>query len=416
MNNNLYGIELYDLTGSDKPSSDSPLIYCTGIPHLYLIPCDTTDQSPYNVDIVKLHGLLEKVAQYIYNFLPIGQIQPQSPYTFDLILANTQINPIATQFEQVVPNHWVGMVHRQSMVSRTVGTIYSHTMPRVQVPVFPENFLKRSNQTNAIQDNHRNTATIYRDLATHPKYGKWHIDTYAFNMNKKNVQIIDSTGNLGNMALPVMPNDLIESSDMRDTFKTNRKVYYAAQGGILTDSNCQDHIDDLADQSINQCNATVRIAKRTSSKPRSSKQSDDWFDRRQTIVLRENQEPWFTNSLIVGNASNLADPHKITGAVHLIDTDLTDPDSDQPDELAMPVEPHNPRYNTLSKSDKSTKSIKSGKRKKHAIDSLTDSFDSDTFDQMADSCQYNNLIMYIVCGAVIVLIVCRYNARHTSNI
>jgi hypothetical protein len=213
-----------------------------------------------------------------------------------------------------------------------------------------------------------------------------------------------------------MPNDLIESSDMRDTFKTNRKVYYAAQGGILTDSNCQDHIDDLADQSINQCNATVRIAKRTSSKPRSSKQSDDWFDRRQTIVLRENQEPWFTNSLIVGNASNLADPHKITGAVHLIDTDLTDPDSDQPDELAMPVEPHNPRYNTLSKSDKSTKSIKSGKRKKHAIDSLTDSFDSDTFDQMADSCQYNNLIMYIVCGAVIVLIVCRYNARHTSNI
>jgi hypothetical protein len=189
-----------------------------------------------------------------------------------------------------------------------------------------------------------NEYPFYKDLYTEDqKYGIWFLNRYKFNVDKRNLKMIDSTGEISTMFIPTTPKDVIDDSRGFFSNKYNRKVYFTTQGAVVSDNNCILPKDNLSLMTMNQCNGTaieidanniqansdglleLNASSDHKSGDKISKRIPKWFKKGETLVLKETDEPWFLNSDIVGKLPLKTDlPYKVTGVVHLIGTNYGD--------------------------------------------------------------------------------------------
>jgi hypothetical protein len=355
---NGYKIDITDILGSVKININTPIIILSNVPKKYLMQTEN-NQTVYNIDIDMLHNDLESLHQYIDKFIPIGQIYVygSNKKLFTIIMANTRIVPSTRNFEQIKKNIWVGIIRKNNKVNRSIGTIYIETKPHITIPVFPDKFLKQIDYMN--DDLNRGENNIYANIYSDKTYGRWIIDNYKFNMNKSHLKMIDSSGEISNMFIPPTSDysDYIVNSEpsigsnvgsnvksMTDK-RLNRKVYFSAQGTITNDTNNTNNTNDTNYQSrerktkqINECNESESKQHLSNN---ISAMSDDTLEINdieineindvfsplkkskliksgKSLILKEKDEPWFTDSVIVGSAASIADPHKITGHISTI--------------------------------------------------------------------------------------------------
>lgn len=448
-------IDISDILGSNKIHINTPILVLTNVPLWYLVPVygsdnhdqridQQIDRKIYDVDIDKLHNNLEKRVSFIDKFVPIGQVQinNRSKKTFDIILANTRIVSLTTNYEQIYKGVWVGTIRKNNKLSRSLGTIYSPSeSPTLAVPVFPSSYLKHEDSDSSESED---SIPQQNSLYSHKSYGRWTLNPYKFNVDKSHLKMIDSAGKISSMFIPVTPGSSINmSKDLLDEIASdnigknyNRKVYYTTQGSVVNDTNCVSPLDNINKMTINECNAysvndsdlvgedgvQVRKKKQSAQQPLRS----NWFKRGKTLVLKEKDEPWFLDASIVGAVLHLTDPHKVTGQLNVIGTNYGDTD-----EIDMPFTSScvtNDFITGYSRAEKDMvcrgKNKKHRKHNKHAnhvngdnndvnidIDIDTDTDDDSNIEQFSDddgeNMNYNNYIIYIMCIVLIILLIYR---------
>lgn len=407
---NASGIEITDILGSNKIHINIPMILLKNVPSWYLFPADKED-NVYWIDVDKLHNDLEKMVQYIYEFMPIGQIRLQNTRNkkFTILMANTKIIPTTRTFERVDDKDWVALIRKNDKTNRSVGTIRSVEKPSVNMPVFPRSFFQKVNPDN--QD-----YLIYDDLYSHEDYGRWALNKYAFNIDRTNLKMIDSMGEISNMFIPMTPMDMHDDIQTNDG-NFNRKVYFTTQGSIVADTNCVPPRETLNKLTINECNGTYvgkpdiaandegmlafneTMGSQSDRFDGSGKGRSKWFKKGKTVVLKEKDEPWFLDADIVGDVLYTSDPHKVTGSVNLIGTNYGDED-----EISMPTNSGCVTDDLIigySMADKRDKCF--------GIERFGDDDSNDPYDTCENGSNYNNTIMLIICVMIIVLLLYRRN-------
>lgn len=390
---NISKITLTDVMGSKHIDVNTPVIVLYRVPIAFLILINM-QENIYDVNTDKLHNSLEKKIQFIHRFLPIGQLQPinKTKKYFNIILANTHIIPTATSFELIDRCEWAGYIKKNDNVSRSIGTIHGTTKPNIYIPVFPSSFLKKVDDNDGIDPN-------YVDVHSSHKYGRWILIKYKFNIDKTHLRMIDSTGDIGNMFLPIYPKDIMQL-DLDNDDNYNRKIYFTVQGTIASDTNCipTGENSNMGKPTLNECNGSY-----LQPQPHPQPQANDdntmsndispyhektkrskWFKRGKTIVLKENNEPWFLDASIVGTALHTTDPHKVTGTINTLGTIYGNDD-----EINMPF-----------KSDCKTDEHIIGYSRYDKKQKCREGFDNKKFN-------YNNIIIYVMCITIILLLVFR---------
>lgn len=342
---NGYKIEINDILGSKKIDINTPVIILTNVPKRYLVTTLTDDNTVnnknvelgviFNVDTEKLQDDLAHRVQFIDRFIPVGQVVvPEGNHTYNMIMANTRIVPSTNNYEEIKKNVWVGVIRQNNRISTSLGTIFSETKPHMMIPVFPGSFLKKLDQD--IGSEYAMYENIYSDNA----YGRMILDRYKFNVDKTHLKMIDSTGEISNMFIPVGPRDIIDDNYNDSDKKFSRKVYFTTQGSIVSDSNCVPPRDNMSRMTINECNGIDEdeILVRNINLSNNIQANDDemlemnnimyntrysdtlpatkntkLIKRGKTLVLREKDEPWFRDENIVGAAASTSRPHKVTG-------------------------------------------------------------------------------------------------------
>jgi hypothetical protein len=436
---NGYKIDITDILGSIKININTPIIILSNVPKKYLIQSEN-NQLVYNIDVDNLHNDLESLHKYIDRFIPVGQIYVygSNKKFFTILMANTRIVPSTRNFEQIKKNIWVGIIRKNDKVNRSIGTIYSETKPDIMIPVFPDKFLKKIDYMN--DDLNQKENNIYANIYSDKIYGKWIIDNYKFNMNKSYLKMIDSSGEISNMFVPptiagmqpstsetdsnIMTNAQSvtdsESKHIGDK-RLNRKVYFSAQGAITNDANCRTQDRNLEQISINDCNESGANQQETNN---ISAMTDDTLEMNdvsvysdvfsplkksklaksgKSLILKEKDEPWFTDSMIVGSAASIADPHKITGHIStIVDGTLYD-GTVYTDDLNYEI---NAPYTSDCVIDNVIGYSRSDADKKCRGDEKTNSIEN--FNEPETNTEYvNNIIMYVMCIILIILIMYR---------
>lgn len=362
-------IKLYDIFGSTMITLKTPIIILRNVSPEYLsIPefknndgIIMDDIGIYNINIDKLHNDIGHYYTFIDRFTPIGQVYSNDDIDgrlFTVIMANTYIFNLATQYKEISRNIWIGYYSKSDVNSRTISCIYSIGSPQIKYPVFPSSYLKQADE--------EDTNKIYNDLFISKYCGKWVFDTLKFNMDKSRLVMIDSAGGISNMYIPkpITPKDVIDIGYGDDSY--DRKVYFTAQGSIVGDSNCVPPLNNMNKMNINECNATSEsgrtygMGKVGMNKGNTSDQDDyneysinahdddqlslgmndivispndnntqlkrgKTFSKGKNLVLREKDEPWFRNREIVGDAANTAHPYKVSASLESlnnIDNDI----------------------------------------------------------------------------------------------
>ena len=418
---NGYKINITDILGSIKININTPIIILSNVSKKYLIPSQN-NQSVYNIDIDTLHNDLESQYQFIDRFIPIGQIYMygSNKKLFTIIMANTRIIPSTRNFDQIKKNIWIGILRKNDKINRSIGTIYSESRPDFSIPVFPDKFLKKVDDIN--DDLNRNENNIYANIYSDNIYGRWIIDNYKFNINKSHLKMIDSSGEISNMFIPSamvgmnpsassavdmqLPSDYIvnqNSENLRDLNRNNNKrlshkVYFSAQGAITNDTNHESRTnnqeatyvsampsdDDTIEINDNSVYSDVFSLLQKTKLTKSGK----------SLILKEKEEPWFTDSMIVGSAASIDDPHKITGHISSIE-DGTLNDGTLCDGTV---------YNNVDYEINAP--YTSDNNKKYRDNQKPDSIEN--FNESETNMDYlNNNIMYIMCIILIILIMYR---------
>jgi len=325
-------IEITDILGSGNVDQNTPLLVLCDIPKNYLTIVNQQNNI-YQVNIDKLNNNMEKRLSFIDKFIPIGMVQlDNNEKMFNMIFANTRLIPVTSTYLNVdlYKNDspvWYGYIEKKGKINKSVGTIYSESLPKINIPVFPTSFLREI-------DYERDNIYYYKNIYSDPSYGKWILNAYKFNINRSQLKMIDSSGNLNNLFVPTTPKDIITDNNLGDF---NRKIYFTTQGSIVSDTNCITPLDNLSKMTINQCNGSnnnlsiplinandesdLDLNMKTDQEnihfdhKKSSKKKSNWFKKGKTLVLKEKDEPWFLDSSIVGDAINVTDPHKVTGAI-----------------------------------------------------------------------------------------------------
>jgi hypothetical protein len=265
-----------------------------------------------------------------------------------IILANTRIVPQTNRYKEIKKNIWLAESVMSGTKMRSVGTIYSCKKdgPDSFTPIFPVAYLKR------VSGDEPNYA-IYSDQA----HGRYTLNDTALNIDKKNMRMINSTGDISlipsNTFVPMTPGELyggeisgLEISGLDKSY--NRKVYFTAHGTIANDSNCVKPKDNMSKMSNMECNGISTVManesndlsdnervkindiNRVGNKEKKSNGSQNnntndtvdmgdmnstvlLSDREKKIIMREKDEPWFTDPQIVGDIADYDDPHTITG-------------------------------------------------------------------------------------------------------
>jgi len=372
---NEYKIYINDILGSNNININTPIIILSNVPKKYLIPIDNS--SPiYNIDIDSLQNDLDNRYQIIDRFVPIGQIyiSDKNKKLFTILLANTQIIPLTQNFEEVDNNIWVGTLRRNNKINRSLGTIASYTKPMISIPVFPTSFLKKIDQDDLTQPEFN----IYRDIYSDETYGRWIINTYKFNINydtnKTHLKMIDSSGEISNMIIP------LSNTDTKYNQK-NQKIYFTAQGIIPESISIMPNDDDS--MLIQNILPNVQNSNDIFSPKKSKLMKTD-----NNLILREKDEPWFTDSSIVGSVASNPHAHKITGY-------------DQFDENNAP---------TQSDCISSTPVIGYSR---FDIENKCRDTNIEKFDTNIDMDYINNSIMYVMCFLIILLLLYRFSSSNS---
>ena len=444
---NGYKIEISDILGSKKININTPVIILTSVPKRYLVPA-AEKSSIYNIITERLHHDLEKRYQFIERFVPIGQLyiaDNDLKKKFSIVMANTRIVPTTRSFEEIKKNIWVGVIRKNDKINRSLGTVYSEDKPLISVPVFPVSFLKKLETD--IDD------IAYADTYSDPSYGRWILNKYKFNVDKTHLKMIDSSGDISNMFIPTIPRNIIDDNYNDSDKKFNHKVYFTAQGSIVSDTNCVPPKNNMSRITLNECNGTdeddalitsnqqsnkthLRTQRKSSSDGGSSvvlgaiiANDDDMLEMNvvpaytdvfsplkkskltkhgKTLVFKEKSEPWFADSSIVGSAASIVDPHKITGIITSIidgtvydDTVYGDEDED----------------NTSFISDCASKELIIGYSRDDIANKCKSSIEqfekSDNSDVRMD--YINNSIMYVMCIIIIILMVYQFADKKVNR-
>lgn len=302
-------IEITDIFNTNNIDNNTSILILKNITENYLIPTDK--EYIYNIDINKIYNNIENVIPYILNFIPIGQVYLENcKDKITILLANEKIIASTKNYEKLTDNIWVGIIRKDKRISRSLGTIYSTTKPNMLIPVFPKSLLIKLKDV----DN----KDIYKNIYTHKSYNKMGLNVYSFNMDRNYIKMIDISGEVSDMCISSLNSSLSKhkknitnkknnnsnynNSNYYKNMNNNRKIYYSAQGGIKTNSNCISGKETINKFSIDDCNAI----KDTKVIKHSNKMNNN-------IILKESDEPWFLNENIVGDAINSDSPHKITG-------------------------------------------------------------------------------------------------------
>lgn len=451
-------VGISDILGSDRININTPILVLTNVNKWFFKKCN---KSLCDLDTQKLYKYIEKGFRFIDKFVPVGQIKisDKAKQKYTIILANSRIIPISNSYELIKKNVWIGVIRKGDKISRSLGTVYSQEKPSSYIPVFPESFLKKS------EHDYEPETSIYSDLYSDASYGRWVFTPYNFSVDKRQLKIIDSSGEITNMTIPdavayhVTPNSVIDDSYSDSGKKYNRNVYFTAQGSIVSDDNCvpaQDNMDKMFNKECNARDGSIdfidtsfllqrpdvlsllkdkspvfsprEIKSAENSKMNDNiKASDDdslalneeskyvdafalpkrdsVFKIGKTLVLKENEEPWFMNSAVVGTAAASTNPQKITGKVdETIGTLYGNIDEiDAPFKSDCVIDPTEPRSG-YSRYDK-YQSCVNNKRDSTGYD---DDYDSDTVEQFSSSTDYmNNVIMYVLCIIIVALLLYR---------
>jgi hypothetical protein len=371
---NGYKIEINDILGSKRININTPIIVLTGIPDLYLIPVNygenelnsdkIDDGVLFYMDTERLQDDLMNNFEFIDRFIPIGQVfLPNSKqHTYNMIMANTRIIASTNNYEEIKKNIWIGVIRKNDKINTSVGTIYSVGKPAMMIPVFPSSFLKK---VDSDFDLDKRTTAIYSNIYSDKSYGHWILNKYKFNVDKSQFKMIDSSGAISNMFIPTTPKDIYEDTYGKLSNRVNRKVYFTTQGAIVNDTNCIPSRDDLSKMTMNECNAIDSISNMNeidamnqmvpnvmpndesvnngeielnenpsnasnvsnlsnvsnvstlssiyTDSSGSSYPNENAVSPGKKLILKEKDEPWFTNRDIVGDAAATTRPYKITG-------------------------------------------------------------------------------------------------------
>ncbi len=446
-------IIITDLMGSKKIDINTPVLILTNVTCSYLLP-HTSLTNVYYVDVVKLHNDLLNSEKFINNFIPVGQIQINDlTKTFTLIMANVLIIPVTTSFEEITKNIWIGVIRKNDKICRSLGTIYNVGKPPISIPVFPNSFLKK---LNAQFDD------LYDDLYSYKKYDRWAFNKYKFNIDKKNLKIIDGMGEINNMYIPMTTMNInVNNNDISNMY--NHKEYFSTQGSIAKDNHCISPKQEFYKISLNHCNTMLdqnrslleenlnnnqnnnqrlidhrlldqRLLDQTllTVEPTieandegllsmnesreykvescSKKNNSGWFKKGDTLILKEKDDPWFLDQQIVGNVLNISDPHKVTGQLYIVDSvNNTINDSvnhSNNNSVNNTVTENNSLLNTIHKSKLKTKQ-QLIKNTKILIKDQYEDLDHENFDNNEEIFNYNNIIMFIICIIILILLIYR---------
>jgi hypothetical protein len=267
------------------------------------------NEDIYDLDIEKLQNDMINDYEFIGEFISLGQYKLKNKNNNVVILANTRIIPITNTFEKIKDNVWYGVMKKNNKINKSISVIYSYGYPNIYIPVFSSTFLRRIEDIDGVvmmddinsiendEDISKNIGNMsvestddddYKTLFTIKEYGKHALNKYRFNTTSINA---------------------------------NRKVYINAQGNIISDVNCITPFENVNKRSLNECNAfqsydDLELNEQVDDDMNSfgkNRKKTKWFKKGETIVLKENDEPWFLNSNIVGDAHHMEEPHKITG-------------------------------------------------------------------------------------------------------
>lgn len=428
-----------DIFGSKNITINTPIIILRNVNKNYLIPVECTEsscQKIFNIDTERLYNDLENRIQFISRFVPVGQLHgggKPKKCLFTLLMANSRIFHITNNFEEISTNVWIGVNRKSDRESRTIGTIKSRGVPKQHYPVFPSTFLLRN-----IGGYGGTFDSNYSDIYSEDEYGNWKLDIYKLNVDRTHLKMIDSAGDISNMYIPraVTPKDVIDVGYGNDDY--NRNIYFTAQGLIVSDANCEPPLDDMNKMTLKECNAMGSLIglepynnygmvranddDQLSLNLNEAAEYDDTFSKRskgktfssgKKLILKERDEPWFSDYNIVGRAANVPNPYKITGIVdNLSGLPLTGTIYGDDDEINEPyiskcvVPEPLPGYSRYEQ-DESCRGIPIRGTDVEYLDKVNcnENFEDESSDSNMD--YTNNIIIYGMCIIIIILLLYR---------
>ena len=355
-----------------KISINTPILNLT-IGAAFLIKTDSRDPV-YDVDIDTLRDFLREYhylefesIDHIDDYVAVGQVDRRYRGDIDasidpnisIILANTRVVPTTKSYRRLKSQVWVAETTLNNTNMRSLGTIYSKDKPTYSIPVFPISFMKKVSMTEPNYD-------VYSDRIL----GRYVLNETALNVDKRNRRMIDSTGDISlipsNIFIPLTPDELYGADMSGLDERYNRKVYFTTQGTIASDSVCVQPKNNRMKNHLMECNGIATTVSRPGKMdidridpndsndlsmnaivdednnsgndieienmanvrqlgPISPPDNTNYkilTDREKQIILREKDEPWFTNPEIVGDIAVMDDPHTVTG--HLDTLEMTD--------------------------------------------------------------------------------------------
>jgi hypothetical protein len=429
----------------------------------------------YDVDIRRIRTILKKKFHHLFenpdhidDYVAVGQVDRRYRGDVDsstdpnlsIILANTRVIPTTKQYRRIRNNVWIAETKLGGTKMRSIGTIYSRDKPEFTTPVFPVAYLKKVSDSEPNYD-------VYSDRA----YGRHTLNDTALNIDKRNMRMIDSTGDISlipsNTFVPMTPDELYSADMTGIDLKFNRKVYFTAQGNISNDSNCVMPRDNMTKMHMMECNGiatttnvenmanigsddlslNARVDENVSGSGISNKSKIENYsnimtppdntnhriltDREKKIILREKDEPWFTDPNIVGDIADYDNPHTITGhhdTLEMTDSELYDiidelkpkgslgalkGDSEtlvligtfdgDTDEVNMPFASDCAQEPVIgySRYDKLQKCLNNENR--NGMGRLLENFDGSNSEP-----NYNNYIMWVICLVIVALLIYKW--------
>lgn len=379
-------IIITDILELDKIDNNTPILIVKNIPSSYLISIDT---NVYWIDINKLHTILAKQIDFIYDFVPIGQIKTNKNY-FTTILANTKLIPTTESYEKIKNNEWVAIIKKQGKINRSVGTFKSVDKPIMNIPVFPITFLQKYNNTSF------NNST-YKDLYSHKNFGKWIFNKYMFNIDKSNLKMIDSSGNISNMYIPD------SNINIYDEKEEASKIFFTTQGNI---SNDDKYIITSAYDTANSSLQEYKIDNK-----------NKLLKKNKTLFLREKENPWFLDYAIVGEAINTDNPSKVTGITPLsnpldvmsLNTNNSIPDTDN--QTSDNLNTDNLNTDNLNSDNQTSDNQTSDNLNSDNLNSDNQTSNNLNSNNLSNG-NYNNSIILIISCLILLFIICKMLKKH----
>ena len=339
-------LTITDILGSEIIDNNTPLIIVSASPASlvqYLTLVTTIDSNKiYKLNEKSLITDLSKVSDKIplginiANFVSVGDIC-SSTRIKHIILANKYILPTTNKFRKVGSfselTFWVGYLKRKDNESRTVGVCSTTdgNPPNYRIPVLPKSYLiKMDFPSGNVAGNEFNILNAKPD-------GLWMILRHKFSKNNNNFKLMGLDGKY--------LSSHNKNLRMRDGTTSNQNVSYNVQGELVMGDMCITTNDNkqvslekcnkksgqkwfpyngnyisMLDNKFNTC-LSVGATDSIVTKECEPREESEWTQQDtdgvnntnytwpmingKTVVLVENDNPWFLNKDIVGQVTHI---------------------------------------------------------------------------------------------------------------